>query len=82
MRLMQAQSAVSEKVMKEVCEVLTLKEEIFMMSMQTYAQNPQMAQFIAAAQQGKFKQTTPSGKGSLPRETVIKCIDVNIELLK
>ena len=61
--------------------MLAMQETDFMMAMQNYAQNPQMAQFIAAAQQGKMKQNTPS-KSTLDRTTVLKCIDVNIELLK
>ena len=68
-------------MVKEVCELVGIQEQDFMMSLETYASNPQMAQFIQAAQGGKLKPT-PVTTPSLSKEKVLACIDHNIEVFK
>ena len=43
-------------VLKEVIELLQITEQEFGMTHQMLAQNPQTAEFVMAAQQGKFSQ--------------------------
>lgn len=68
-------------MVKEICEIVGCQEQEFMMSLETYASNPQMAQFIQAAQGGKLKPN-PVQNASLSKEKVLACIDHNIEMFK
>lgn len=43
MEMITKQEKISKRVVQEVCDILNITEQDFMMSMQTYARNPEMA---------------------------------------
>ena len=59
-------------VLKEVIEALNITEQEFGMTHQTLAANPQTAEFVMLAQQGKFEQKEPKA----PKIEKKKTLDV------
>lgn len=57
MALLQKKEQISMILIKEVTDLIGIQEAEFMMSIETYAQNPAFGQYIQAAQSGKLKQT-------------------------
>jgi hypothetical protein len=80
--MFQLKEKASQSLIHQVCEAVGIDETTFMMSLQTHAQNPHMAQFIQAAQHGKMKPAQSVTTPSLSRDKVCQCIDANLAYLK
>ena len=70
----------AQTVLKEVIEVLEISEQEFGMTHQLLASNPQTAEYVMAAQQGKLAPPSMDKVPKISKSNTLKAFEVSQEL--